>query len=1022
VRRAEIARKLAIAGLVALFPIVAAFGQSSDNPISDIGQQLLQGLNPDQRDQIMNQLGIGNNGTNQQGMRRQNGDNQQLGEMGQGLQPHLTPQQQDELERLSPFLAPDDWVVITVDSNPLPALQSAAPSLQQLGSAAGISPGLLATLQQNPAALGGAAGAGAAAAASGAGATGALPPGVTPGATSPTTSTGPTTATAGGYAAAGPNVPGLGRTDSSKPTMPELTDEQKAQRQKLIDLIRSKNPYQLSHDGALSLPGFAPIPLAGLTEQLATLRLGSEAALQQLFIRVTKLPLKKVGQPSLKPFGYDLFDRAVSTFAPSTNVPVPANYVVGPDDELEVQLYGTTNRILHLTVGRDGRVQFPDLGPISVGGQTFNAAKATIEGSVARQMTGTRANVVMGDTRSIRVFVLGNVKQPGTYTISGLGTMTSALFAAGGIDKIGSLRKILLKRQGAIVRQLDLYDMLIRGDTTDDAKLLPGDVILVPPVGPTVSVAGEVRRPAIYETKGPTSIAAVIELAGGLTPEADRAKAAITRIEAGRRLVLEVSLTGMTTREEGVQDGDALRVPRLRPTLDAGVQVEGYVFSPGAFAYHDGMRLSEVIRSADDLRPNADLHYVLIRRELPPDRRIVVLSADLEAALSAPGSDADVILMPRDHVIAFDLQSSRDRVIQPLLEDLRLQSTSQRPTAVVHVDGRVNVPGDYPLEQNMRVRDLLRAGGSLSDAAYTGKAELTRYTVVHGDARRTELIQVDLAAVVHGDPAANIALEAFDSLSVKQVQSWDDQDQVTLTGEVRYPGAYSIKRGETLKSVVLRAGGLTDFAFVEGSVFTRKELRDREQKQLDMFTVRMQSDIAFMALQGANANQGGGANAALLVGQALLEQLHSTKAVGRLVINLKATMGSAIGSSNDVLLRGGDQLIVPKFEQEVSVIGEVQSPTSHLYRTGFTRADYIQLSGGETRRADTGHIYVVRADGSVVANAGSRWFAGGNAGMKPGDTVVVPLNAEHLPPLPLWLAVTQIIYNVAIAAAAIHSF
>ena len=247
------------------------------------------------------------------------------------------------------------------------------------------------------------------------------------------------------------------------------------------------------------------------------------------------------------------------------------------------------------------------------------------------------------------------------------------------------------------------------------------------------------------------------------------------------------------------------------------------------------MRLTEVIRSADELRPNADLHYILIRRELPPDRHIVVLSADLEAALKAPGSPADVVLLPRDHVMAFDLQSSRDRVIRPLLDDLRLQSTSRSPTAVVRVDGRVNVPGEYPLEQDMTVRDLLRAGGSLSDAAYSGKAELTRYTVVNGEARRTELVSVDLGAVVRGDPAANIKLEPFDSLSVKQVQAWDDQETVTLVGEVRFPGKYSIKRGETLKSVMIRAGGLSDLAFAEGAVFTRKDLREREQKQLDMF-------------------------------------------------------------------------------------------------------------------------------------------------------------------------------------------
>jgi hypothetical protein len=221
-----------------------------------------------------------------------------------------------------------------------------------------------------------------------------------------------------------------------------------------------------------------------------------------------------------------------------------------------------------------------------------------------------------------------------------------------------------------------------------------------------------------------------------------------------------------------------------------------------------------------------------------------------------------------------------------------------------------------------------------------------------------------------------------------------------------------------MKSVLLRAGGLTQFAFPEGSVFTRKELREREQRELDMLAQRMQNDIAFVALQGSVANQGGAANA-LAVGQSLLTQLRSTRAVGRLVINVPAILRSPAGSQYDVVLRDGDELIVPRAQQQVTVIGEVQTVTSHLYRPGLSRDGYIALSGGTTARADTGRIYIVRADGSVVSQ-GSRWFSS-SATIEPGDTIVVPLNAEHIPPLPFWQAVTQIIYNVAVAFLAVHS-
>jgi protein involved in polysaccharide export with SLBB domain len=803
----------------------------------------------------------------------------------------------------------------------------------------------------------------------------------------------------------------------------EPTDDEKARLKDLITLIRSKNPYTLSLDGVLYLPGFAGIPLAGLIEDLATLRLKVEPAFRNLDVRVTKLPLKKTGAEALKPFGYDLFLRSPSTFAPVTNVPVPADYVVGAGDELNVQLYGNVNRSLLLIVGRDGRVNLPEIGPINVGGQRFTAVQSAIASRVARQMLGVRASISMGDTRAIRVFVLGDANRPGSYTISGLGTITSALFAAGGVKPIGSLRNIQLKRQSTVIRRLDLYDMLIRGDTTDDTKLLPGDVIFIPPVGPTVGVDGEVRRPAIYEIKNETSVADVVQLAGGLTPEADTSKATLTRIdEVQHRVVVSVDLSAAATKGQGVHNGDLLRVTRLRPTLDSGILVQGYVYSPSTFAYRQGLRLSDIIPSVDDLKPNADIHYVLIRRELPPDRRVTVLSADLGAALTSRGSGPDVELMPRDRILVFDLASGRDRAIQPVLDELRLQGNSRQPTEVVHIDGRVKAPGEYPLETGMTVSDLIRAGGGLSDEAYGGKAELTRYKVVNGETRRTELIDVDLAVALRGDPAVNIKLNPFDTLSIKEVPEWQVQEGVILTGEVRFPGRYSIRRGETLKSVIARAGGLTDYAFAEGSVFTREELKRREQEQMDMLADRMQRDLTLFALQGAAAGQGG-AGTALAVGQSLLSQLRTSKAVGRLVIDLPRTLRASAGSATDVVLRGGDRLIVPKFQQQVTVIGEVQNSTSLLYSSRFSREDYISASGGMTRRADQKKIYVVHANGSVVADEGSRWFQrrGSQTPIKPGDTIVVPLDAERMPPLPFWLAVTQILYNVAIAAAAVHA-
>jgi protein involved in polysaccharide export with SLBB domain len=821
------------------------------------------------------------------------------------------------------------------------------------------------------------------------------------------------------FESAGPNLPPV--AIPAEPA-PALEPGERLELERRIELIRSRNPYQLDSSGFLLLPGFAPIMLAGLEEAQASHRLATVPAFQNLDIKVSKLPVRKIGAEALRPFGIDLFKDASSTFAPVTDVPVPADYVVGPGDQIVVQLFGSQNRTLRLTVGRDGRINFPELGPINVSGQTFVRVAEELEARVARQMIGVRASVAMGDTRSIRVFVMGEANRPGSYTVSGLGTITSALYAAGGLKPFGSLRDIQLKRNGAVIRRLDLYDLLLRGDTTDDARLLSGDVIFIPPVAATVAIDGEVYRPAIYEIRGNTNVGDIIRLAGGLTPEADSSRAALVRVNDQRaRVVINVPLESSGGRGELLRNGDSLRILRLRPTLDQGVTVDGHVFQPAPVAWHEGLRLTDVIGSVDELKPNADLNYVLVRRELPPDRRVVVLSADLAAALREPASPENIPLMPRDRVIVFDTETDRAQLLSPLLEDMRRQSRIDQPSQIVRIDGRVKMRGDYPLEPNMRVSDLLRAGGGLQDAAYGAKAELTRYRL-GGEARQTLLVEVDLAAILNGDESADLLLQPFDYLNVKEVPEWSEQEQVSLLGEVRFPGVYPIQRGETLRSVLERAGGLTTLAFPEGSVFTREELKEREQQQIDRLAERLQSDLTVTAMQAAVANQGQ-AGQALTVGQSLLSQLKSAKAVGRLVIDLNAVLAAPAGSPLDVVLREGDRLMIPKQKQEVTVIGEVQNTTSHFYKAGLSRDDYIGLSGGVTRKADRDRIYIVRANGSVLSNESGGWFRrGSQVAMKPGDTVVVPLDTERMPALPMWQAVTGILYNLAIAAAAVNSF
>lgn len=849
-------------------------------------------------------------------------------------------------------------------------------------------------------------------------------PSATPGSTPNAAAVGSAVTGIGAENSTDKNKPGdFGRIEFDRPP----TGPEEAKLRFFRDRILKNNPYKLNRFGVLEVPGLPAIPLAGLTADEATNRLSADPDLRAYTVKLTLLRLEPLDGEAVKPFGYDLFEGTPSTFAPVKDIQVPIDYIVGPGDTLNVQLYGSETASYTFTVGRDGRVNFPKLGPILVSGMGFDAVRSVLEQRVAQQLTGAKVSVTMGDLRSIRVFVLGEAKKPGSYNVSGLSTMTNALLVSGGVKPIGSLRKIQLKRNGQLISTLDLYDLLLHGNTSADRQLMAGDVIFIPPIGETVSIYGAVRRPAIYELRTEKNVQQIVDLAGGLEADADGKLAQLQRIEASRvRDMINVDLTSAESRGAPLANGDMLYVPVVRPTVENSVRLTGNVFRPGSFEYHAGMRLSDILKSFDELRPNADRHYVMIRRETAPDRKVEVVSADLEKALSARGSARDPELRPRDTIYVLDLTATRARVIAPVIAELQLQSSAAKPRQIVSIDGQVNAPGQYPLEPGMRVSDLIRAGGNLGDAAYDGDAELTRYEVVDGKERQTALLDISLADIRRGDAGADKLLMPYDLLVIKRTPQWDEAGNITVTGEVRFPGVYPIHRGETLVSAMKRVGGLTDLAFPEGAVFIREELKTREKDQLEMLSNRLQSDLAALALEAlttsAVSNSGGGGNAAqgLAVGQQLIEQLRNTKPVGRLVINIASVMKGGAGA--DVLLRSGDKLLVPKRTQEITILGEVQSPTSHIYKPGLTRDDYISRSGGTTQKADRKRIYVVRANGDVVTSARGGWFRRTESvDIRPGDTIVVPLDTERVRGLPLWQAVTTIIYNLAIALLAVRS-
>ena len=789
-----------------------------------------------------------------------------------------------------------------------------------------------------------------------------------------------------------------------------------------LQRILGSHYYELDESGVLVLPGLPSIPLLGLTSRAIQQRLGAEPSLKIFNVTVSILDAKSIGADALEPFGYGVFESTSTGFEPVTSGPVPPDYVLGPGDSIRVQLYGNVNGIYEYEVTRDGILNLPELGPITVAGLPFSEFRADLDRRVQEMLIGTQVSITMGQLRSIRVFVLGDVNRPGSYVVSGLGTISSALYRSGGISDIGSLRNIQLKRKGQVVARLDVYDLLLNGDTSGDSRLQPGDVIFVPPIGAQVGVGGAVRRPAIYELRGKASVANAIALAGGLLPEAYPDGARIEHINSQReRVVISVDASSTEGRAMSVSGGDTLIIPKVLQELSDSVLLAGHVQRPGPYQLREGMRLNDLLPSALDLVAGADADYVLVRREDPLTRQVQVISANLSHAWSNPSSADNILLQARDTVHVFSLAFGRQRVISPILEELKLQSRFGEPFKDVSIGGQVKAQGTYPLEPGMRVSDLLRAGGNLSEQAYTLDAELTRYSIISGNIRTTEVMNVDLDAILRGVESADLLLAEHDFLRISTVPDWNSEWSVTLEGEVRFPGDYRIRRGETLQQLLQRAGGMTEGAFPEGAIFLRESLRLREQEQMNVLADRMEADLASLSLEAANTT---GADT-LNTGQALLSQLRGIDATGRLVIDIKdfSIETAAAGIAGNIELRDQDRLLIPTQSQVVTVIGETQQNTSHLFEAGLSRDGYIERSGGLTRRADKKLIYVVRASGAVIAGQRSKWFGrGGGVEIRPGDTIVVPMEIDRIRPLAFWGSVTQILYQAAIAVAAIKTF
>jgi len=626
----------------------------------------------------------------------------------------------------------------------------------------------------------------------------------------------------------------------------------------------------------------------------------------------------------IRQFGYNLFDQSPTSFAPVEAIPVGPDYVLGPGDEMSVAIWGKVTGEYRRIIDKDGKINLPTVGVLQIAGLTFQGAKGFIEKEYSRYYSDMKINISMGNLKSIRVFVVGNVQRPGSYTISSFSTMITALFAAGGPGKVGSMRNVQLKRNGQTLASLDLYDFLLKGDKTD-VRLLSEDVIFIPPVGPLVGIAGNVKVPAIYELKGETRLSDLIGMAGGMNSISFKNRVQIQRVEGGRE---------QTLRE---------------------------------------MNLAEIEK----------------------------------------GKGSDIVLKDGDVLKIFPI--------------------SQTIEKIVHVTGAVKSPGTYGFRTGMTLKDLLTYTGGLLRYASSDEAELTRVSI-SSEGPKTERIIVKLKEALEGDTRYNIPLKEDDFLFVRTVPEWELYRTVTITGEVRYPGTYTIQKRETLSSLIERAGGYTDKAYLKGGTFTRESVKELQQKQLNESIDRLEQEIMSQSARAIEAaltpEEAQQQTVVAEQRRGLIAKMRVAKAKGNVSIKLD-TIEKFKESPYDIPLENGDALYLPEKPHQVQVIGSVYNPTAFVYNPAWTIDSYIRNAGGMTRSAEEDDVYILKMDGTAVSKRGwgnitniawdsgnHRWLRGGfmSSSLDPGDTIVIPEKIERV----VWLReikdLTQILYQIAVTA------
>jgi len=660
--------------------------------------------------------------------------------------------------------------------------------------------------------------------------------------------------------------------------------------------------------------------------------------------------------------------------------PVGPDYVLGPGDGVTIALWGGVSQTVTRTVDSSGSIVLPEAGPLTVAGLKLSQAQGLIERTLAPQFRDVHAAITLSRLRTVRIYVVGDVQRPGAYDVPAQSTPLNALYAAGGPTATGSLRVLRHMRGNDLVREVDLYDFLLRGAHAETDSLEEGDTILVPPVGPQVAVSGSVRRPAVYELKGEAKLAEILNDAGGTQVTAALGRIMIERVAANdHRETVFIGVGAANTADLqkviadfAVKDGDRVFVSSIAPWSERIVYVEGHVVRPGRLPYRDRMMLTDVLHSYQDLLPE------------PADRGQII-------RLVAPDLHPEAIEFDVAEVVA----GNRPIELQPF-DTIRIRGRYESDAPKVTVQGEVLKPGTYSMANGMTAGELVKMAGGFTRGALLTDADLASYEIRGGEAVTSKRTTVPIGEdVQHSGAATDTLLKAGDVLTVHQISGWADiGSSVKVRGEVNHPGSYGIEQGETLSSVLLRAGGYRETAYPMGAILLRDEVRDLEEKSKEDLIRQIESTPVAAQLGTDISGQSQAATLQLLQQQQqeMLRQLRSQPANGRLVVKIDGDIKLWAHTSADIEMRTGDTLIIPKRPGFVLVSGQVYNATAQTFVPYKTAGWYLKQAGGATELANSREIRIVRANGSIIGRHSGSWYGNDvlSTRLNAGDSIVVP--------------------------------